>query len=112
VVDTRSTPTTDICSQSLLRAYFEGSEGAEGVLDHQVHFSVSQLETGDTFTCKWEPELHELPSKALQAQPLTKSLGEPLYPPIQTVLYHYPTRTTAISREMRQSFPYLSHSLK
>jgi hypothetical protein len=54
--------------QSLERAYYEGSEGAEGVLDHQVHFSVYQLETGDGIAWKWEPELHELPSKAVQIQ--------------------------------------------
>jgi hypothetical protein len=52
----------DTFSQSLERAYFEGSEGAEGFVDHQIYFSVSQLETGDTRAYKWEPELHELPS--------------------------------------------------
>jgi hypothetical protein len=30
--------------------------------------SVSHLETGDIIAFKWEPELHELPSKAFQAQ--------------------------------------------
>jgi hypothetical protein len=63
-VVTRSKPTFDQSSQSLEGAYFEASEGAEGLVDHQVHFSVSQLETGDSTAYKWEPELHELPSKA------------------------------------------------
>jgi hypothetical protein len=57
VVVTHTVPTLDFFSQSLEREYFEGSEGAEGVLDHQVHFSVSQLETGIITACKWEPEL-------------------------------------------------------
>jgi hypothetical protein len=61
-------PTLDVFSQSLDRAYFQGSQGTEGLVDHQVHFSVSQLETGDTPACMWEPELHELQSKAFQAQ--------------------------------------------
>jgi hypothetical protein len=65
---TRSKPTSDVFSQSLEGLYFEGSEGAEGFVDNQVHFSVSQLKTGDSTACKWEPELHDLPSKALQAQ--------------------------------------------
>jgi hypothetical protein len=68
VVVTRPKPTQDLSSQSLEFAFFEGSEGAEGLVDYQVHFSVSQLEAGDSITCKWEPELHVLPSKALQAQ--------------------------------------------
>jgi hypothetical protein len=50
--------TSDAFSQSLEGAYFEASEGAEGPPDHQVYFSVSQLETGDITACKWEPELH------------------------------------------------------
>jgi hypothetical protein len=65
---TRSSKALDVFSQSLERAYFEASEGAEDLVDHQVHFSVSQLKTGDTTACEWEPELHELPSKAFQAQ--------------------------------------------
>jgi hypothetical protein len=68
MVVTRSTHTADIISHSLEGAYFEGSEGAEGLVDYQVHFSVSHHETGDTSPRKWEPELHELPSQALQAQ--------------------------------------------
>jgi hypothetical protein len=58
-VVTISTRNPDVISQRLQGAYFEGSEGTEGALDHQVHFSVSQLETGDITACKWEPELHE-----------------------------------------------------
>jgi hypothetical protein len=68
VVVTRSSPTTDTYSQRLEWAYFEASEGTEGLADHQVHFSVAQLETGNTPASKWEPELHELPSKTFQAQ--------------------------------------------
>jgi hypothetical protein len=68
VVVTHTVPTLDFFSQILEREYFEGSEEAEGLVDHQVHFSVSQLETGDNIACKWEPELHELPNKTLQAQ--------------------------------------------
>jgi hypothetical protein len=45
--------TPDVFSQSLEGAYFEASEGAEGLVDHQVHFSVSQLETGDSTAFKW-----------------------------------------------------------
>jgi hypothetical protein len=48
----------DAYSQRFEGAYFEGTEGAKGPVDHQVHFSVAQLETGDTLSCKWEPELH------------------------------------------------------
>jgi hypothetical protein len=68
VVVTHSIPTLDVFSQSPKGAYFEGSEGAEGLVDHQVHFSVTQLETGDTMASRRESELHELPSKAIQAQ--------------------------------------------
>jgi hypothetical protein len=68
VVVTRSIAALDFFSQSLEGAYFEGSEGVEGLVEHQVHFSVSQLETGDGLATKWEPDLHELPSKAVQAQ--------------------------------------------
>jgi hypothetical protein len=75
VVVTRTSRTTDTFSQSLERAYFEASEGAEGPVYHKVHFSVSQLETGDSIACKWEPELHELPSKAFQAQLSAQSLS-------------------------------------
>jgi hypothetical protein len=53
-------PTLDAFSQSLEGAYFEGSEGAEGLLDHQVHFSVSQLKPGDNIACICESELQEL----------------------------------------------------
>jgi hypothetical protein len=60
------TLTEDI--QSWRGANFQGREGAKGLLDYQVHFSVSHLETWDAIACKWEPELHELPSKAFQAQ--------------------------------------------
>jgi hypothetical protein len=59
----------DAFSQNLEGAYFGASERADGFVDHQVHFSsVSQLETGDKLANKWESELHDLPSKALQAQ--------------------------------------------
>jgi hypothetical protein len=81
---TRSKPTLDLdaFSQSLDGAYFGGSEGEEGVLDHQVHFSVAQLETGDTPAYKWEPELHELPSKASKLNFCTKSKSDASsYPP-------------------------------
>jgi hypothetical protein len=68
VVVTRSKPTLDVFSQSLEWAYFGASEGTECLLDHQVHFSVSQLEAGDTTPYIEESELHELSSKAFQAQ--------------------------------------------
>jgi hypothetical protein len=48
VVVTRPKHTLDAFSRCLEGAYFEDSEGVEVVLDHQVHFSVAQLETGDT----------------------------------------------------------------
>jgi hypothetical protein len=82
VVVTHSEPTLDVCSQSLEGVYFEGSEGAEGPLDHQEHFSVSQLETGDSTAFKWEPELYELPSKALQASTSAPSLSMIHYFPL------------------------------
>jgi hypothetical protein len=70
VVVTRSSPTLYFFFQSLEGAYLEASEGAEGLLDHQVHFSVPHLETGDSITLIGKPELHELPLKTYQAQPL------------------------------------------
>jgi hypothetical protein len=75
LVVTRSRPASDAFSQSLEGVYFEGSEGAEGVINHQVHFSISQLETGATIACKWEPKLADLLSKALQVQFLHQVYG-------------------------------------
>jgi hypothetical protein len=73
VVVTRSIPTLYVITQSLERKYLEASEGAEGLVDHQVHFSVSQLETGDTHACKGEPELHELQLRLSKLNFCTKS---------------------------------------
>jgi hypothetical protein len=47
-VVTHSGPKANVFIQSLERAHSQGSEGAEGLVDHQVHFSVSHLETWDT----------------------------------------------------------------
>jgi hypothetical protein len=64
---TRSIPTIELFSQSLEGTYLEGSEGTQGLVDHQVHFTVTQLETGDKMS-SGELQLHELPCKSFQAQ--------------------------------------------
>jgi hypothetical protein len=64
-VVTLSTPALHVFSQSLEGTYFENSEGAEGLVDYQEHFSVSQLETRDTHAYRGKPQLQDLPSKHL-----------------------------------------------
>jgi hypothetical protein len=114
---THSEPILDFFSQSLERAYFEGSEGEEGLVDHQVHFKVSQLETGVKTACKFEPNCMSSQVRLSKLNFYTKSRADPLYPPSAERLLSTPlVPMQAVGRGGRASHlfsahTYLSHSL-